>query len=305
MEMTRDAAVNPEGCSGENLAPDERAPAVRGEWIVQWGGLGMLVHQRGQRLMWAAENDAPEHVVNVLTPRCGRAQRRRLGGCIIVALFSTALLFWGAAELVTIHADDAFYGYVGEALGLMGVFAAILTVALCSCAGMTCVEEPGPTANYHASDDCLTPLHVAAACGSCQVITVLVDDFHADIDARDYMQRTPLHHAALQGEGSSILSLTKRGASVLAKDIDGCTPFDLWVDWRQTQQRRGSIAAENWAGVSGPAEDELLRAFGDSVSCSPAVPGQGKSSLWGGRKSGFAGLIPARPGATVLRKRRG
>jgi len=89
---------------------------------------------------------------------------------------------------------------------------------------------PPPTADSEARDeDGPTPVHWAALAGDGPaVIATLLD---ADPKARDAGGGTPLHWAAFHGLGPTVVrALIARGADVEARDKDGKIPFDL-IDW--------------------------------------------------------------------------
>eukprot|EP00435_Cladocopium_sp_Y103_P060162 s91_g21.t3 len=69
-----------------------------------------------------------------------------------------------------------------------------------------------------------SPLHLSAAAGE-EHLTRLLLAFHADPDVVDAQQRTPLHHAALQGHSAVALALLQNGASAKLRDEEGDRPL--------------------------------------------------------------------------------
>ena len=55
----------------------------------------------------------------------------------------------------------------------------------------------------------------------------LVEDLHADVNARDITGYTPLHHAAARGDNEMILYLVAHGADVKAVSRNGRTVVDM------------------------------------------------------------------------------
>ncbi len=72
-----------------------------------------------------------------------------------------------------------------------------------------------------------TPLHWAAMGGNGRVVGILLDH-HAQVNARDFDMDTPLHWAAMDGRGGVIRILLAAGAQVNAKDRHGHTPL-FWA----------------------------------------------------------------------------
>ena len=61
---------------------------------------------------------------------------------------------------------------------------------------------------------------------------VLLEDLHVDINARDNMGRTPLHHAVLSQKIRIVTLLVEHGADCNAEDEDGLTPLLMCVGKR-------------------------------------------------------------------------
>ena len=55
----------------------------------------------------------------------------------------------------------------------------------------------------------------------------LVEELHADVNARDLNGFTPLHHAAARGDNDMILYLVAHGADVKAVSRRGQTTVDM------------------------------------------------------------------------------
>ncbi|KAJ3108927.1 hypothetical protein HDU97_009660 [Phlyctochytrium planicorne] len=69
----------------------------------------------------------------------------------------------------------------------------------------------------------LTPLHLSAASGQTALVTMLLDEFGAEVDGVDSIKETSLLKAAFQGHGSTIQVLLERGANVDYEDEEGFT----------------------------------------------------------------------------------
>jgi ankyrin repeat protein len=59
------------------------------------------------------------------------------------------------------------------------------------------------------------------------VVKYLVEEGHADVNARDVNGETPLHNAAARGDNELIQYLVSKGADVMAVDRKGRTTVDL------------------------------------------------------------------------------
>ena len=85
--------------------------------------------------------------------------------------------------------------------------------------------------SYHAdpnAQDCYdrTPLHRAVERGSAEVAEVLLDN-GADLNPRNSVKRTPLHLASEAGHLDCIQLLLQRSSDVHARDCWGVTPFEI------------------------------------------------------------------------------
>jgi len=58
-------------------------------------------------------------------------------------------------------------------------------------------------------------------------VTFLVEDLHADVNARDHEGNTALHDAAARGDNEMIQYLVSRGADVKAVNRAGQTTVDM------------------------------------------------------------------------------
>ncbi len=125
-------------------------------------------------------------------------------------------------------------------------------------------------ADVNAADrDGSTPLHVCVRCGmSPEALTRLV---HAGCDphARDSMERTPLHWAALAQTDGAARVLVGFGAEIDARDIEGGTPQDYYqsgdlghlaASWTDSSARRdpGHPAATPASHDSDPFEELVV-----------------------------------------------
>ena len=69
--------------------------------------------------------------------------------------------------------------------------------------------------------------HRHAPDGWLPAMKYLVEELHADVNARDAQGYTPLHHAAARGDNEMILYLVSKGADVKAVSKNGKTTVDM------------------------------------------------------------------------------
>jgi hypothetical protein len=69
--------------------------------------------------------------------------------------------------------------------------------------------------------------HRHAPDGWMPAMKYLVEELHMDVNARDQLGLTPLHHAASRGDNDMILYLVKHGADVKAVSRNGRTVVDM------------------------------------------------------------------------------
>ena len=69
--------------------------------------------------------------------------------------------------------------------------------------------------------------HRYAPTGFLPAVKYLVDELHADVNARDADGNTPLHNAAARGDNEMILYLIANGADVTAINRKGQTVADM------------------------------------------------------------------------------
>jgi ankyrin repeat protein len=69
--------------------------------------------------------------------------------------------------------------------------------------------------------------HQFAPSGMLAAVTYLVEEVHADVNARDHEGNTALHHAAARGDNETILYLVSKGADVKAVNRAGQTTVDM------------------------------------------------------------------------------
>lgn len=75
-----------------------------------------------------------------------------------------------------------------------------------------------------------TALHVAASLGKVELVRWLLEQCHADVDARDRESGwTALHRAVFYGQLHCAKVLLQHGASITTSDYEGLTPVDLAV----------------------------------------------------------------------------
>jgi ankyrin repeat protein len=69
--------------------------------------------------------------------------------------------------------------------------------------------------------------HRSAPEGMLAAVKYLVEELHADVNARDHEGNTALHHAAARGDNEMILYLVDHGADVKAVNREGRTTVDM------------------------------------------------------------------------------
>jgi ankyrin repeat protein len=69
--------------------------------------------------------------------------------------------------------------------------------------------------------------HRHAAGGMLAAVRYLVEELHADVNARDHDGNTALHHAAARGDNEMIVYLAEHGADVTAVNREGRTTVDM------------------------------------------------------------------------------
>ena len=111
------------------------------------------------------------------------------------------------------------------------------------------------------SADGLTPLHEAAGNGQAQAVHVLARH-GADIDAVDFegLGRTALHTAAERGDAAVVRALLAHGADPTPKDESGNTALDLATD-KETRRLLSRNSESCEATEERPLEDGVFEAF--------------------------------------------
>ena len=71
------------------------------------------------------------------------------------------------------------------------------------------------------------PIHMAAQNGQVAAVEFLIDQMHADVEAKDDEGSTPLHVAVARGHVDVVACLLRRAAKVDAVDEHGCQPLHL------------------------------------------------------------------------------
>ena len=85
--------------------------------------------------------------------------------------------------------------------------------------------KKGCSVNEVVTDGGMTGLHLACAKGDLDGAVLYLDN-GAEIDARDNVERTPLHFAAANGSNIDLIDeLINRGADVNAQSLGGDTPL--------------------------------------------------------------------------------
>ena len=71
------------------------------------------------------------------------------------------------------------------------------------------------------------PLHHASFFGLDTVIRILVINPECNVNARDFLNRTPLHCAAARGNNGAIAILLAHGANIDSRELNYLLPEDL------------------------------------------------------------------------------
>ena len=113
----------------ERLAPSQRPPRLRGEWMVSMAGLGYHMSVNSDRLMWSAEFDEGDRVKKIVTPRCSAANKRRARLALACTVIVTVILFAAVVQLEPEAAEDGVDGGTQEMAWLFTTmtFAAVLS----------------------------------------------------------------------------------------------------------------------------------------------------------------------------------
>jgi ankyrin repeat protein len=101
----------------------------------------------------------------------------------------------------------------------------------------------------------VTPIHVAAAAGHADVVSLLLEH-GADLDSRGKFDDTPLHQASSTGKVKCGQCLLDRGADINARDGDNWTP--LVYAAMETQVEFARLLLKRGARVDVPEKDTPL-----------------------------------------------
>ena len=116
----------------ERLAPSQRPPRLRGEWMVSMAGLGYHMSVNSDRLMWSAEFDEGDRVKKIVTPRCSAANKRRARLALACTVTVTIILFAAVVQL-SLSAEDGADGGTKTRLFTTMTFASISAIARSQC----------------------------------------------------------------------------------------------------------------------------------------------------------------------------
>jgi hypothetical protein len=72
-------------------------------------------------------------------------------------------------------------------------------------------------------------LHLVAGGPDLDMVRLLVEQGHDDVNLRDFLHQTPLHRAAMYGRADIAKYLIEHGARIHVKDIEGKTPLHIAV----------------------------------------------------------------------------
>lgn len=81
--------------------------------------------------------------------------------------------------------------------------------------------------NAQGSEEKLTPLHMAVCSGDIELVQVLLDHPHINVDSIDLNMWTPLHHACSKGFSDIVIALYDKGANFCNPNKDGDYPLHL------------------------------------------------------------------------------
>ena len=199
----------------------ERPSTSRTPWLSASCGLGFGQSQLGSALLRAAELGDGGQVRRITQPTCSSACTRRLRWGAAAAALALAAAVAELRRLTAALDPDEIAG--STRIDLIVLAATAIAMALCLLAMLQCMPDPGITANW-TDDYYRTALHLAAAMGHADLISILTDE-GAAIDSRDWQLRTPLHYAAASDSIAAVTALLALGADRNAVDAERRRPF--------------------------------------------------------------------------------
>ena len=102
-----------------------------------------------------------------------------------------------------------------------------------------------------------TPLHWAAGKNQLEVMKVLLDEYHIDVNIRNDNNGTPLHVAASQANPKAAMILIEHGAIVDARTLNNSTPlhFAVFKSGKPGHIESAKILINNGADVNAKTDE--------------------------------------------------
>lgn len=102
-----------------------------------------------------------------------------------------------------------------------------------------------------------TPLHWSAGKNQLEVMRVLLDEYHVDVNIRNANNGTPLHVAASQANPDAAVILIEHGADVNARTKNNSTPLHFAVikSGKPGHTQAAKILIQNGADVNAKTDD--------------------------------------------------
>ena len=205
--------------------PLRRPPVSRTPWLSASCGLGFGQSQLGATLLRAAESGDGGQVRRITNPLCSSACVRRVRWGTAAAAGVLALSFAELRRLAALQSSEEEEAATNltTRIDLIVLATTVAAMILIHLAMLQCMPDPGITANW--TDDWYrTPLHLAAAMGHVDVISILLDE-GAVVEAKDWRKQTPLFYAAAGGHIKAVEALLSLGADLNAVDELDLKPY--------------------------------------------------------------------------------
>ena len=205
--------------------PLRRPPVSRTPWLSASCGLGFGQSQLGATLLRAAESGDGGQVRRITNPLCSSSCVRRVRWGTAAAAGVLALSFAELRRLAALQSSEEEEAATNltTRIDLIVLATTVAAMILILLAMLQCMPDPGITANW--TDDWYrTPLHLAAAMGHVDVISILLDE-GAVVEAKDWRKQTPLFYAAAGGHIKAVEALLSLGADLNAVDELDLKPY--------------------------------------------------------------------------------